>query len=77
MMQITLDNDMVLDCHVLGLFEVEDTEYIALVPEEDDSVLLYEYIESDGEVELKNIEDDEEFNIVAEAYYELFNDEEE
>lgn len=77
MIQLTLDDDTVLDCYVLGVFEVEETEYMALLPEDDERVLLYKYKQKDKEVELKTIEDDEEFNIVSEAYYELFNEEDE
>ncbi|WP_425446414.1 DUF1292 domain-containing protein [Dethiothermospora halolimnae] len=77
-MYITLDDDTELECYVLGNFEVEDIEYIALVPDNDDRVLLYRYKEVDGEIELENIESDDEFEIATEAFYELFgNDEEE
>lgn len=77
MIQLTLDDDTVMNCFVIGIFEVDDKEYIALLPEDDERVILYQYNENDGEVELKTIEDDEEFDVVSEAYYELFSDEEE
>ena len=75
---LTLDDDTELICYVVGVFDVEDLSYIALVPEDDERVLLYRYEEIGDEIELSNIEDDEEFNTVSEAYYELFeNDEDE
>lgn len=78
MLELTLDDDTTLKTYVLGIFEVEDKEYIALLPEDDERVLLYEYIEDDqGEVELKVIEEDDEFEIVSEAYNELFPEEDE
>ncbi|MTI47031.1 MAG: DUF1292 domain-containing protein [Firmicutes bacterium] len=77
MIYLTLDDDSELNCYVLGTFEVEEKSYIALLPEEDERVLLYEYVEVDeDEIELKNIESDDEFEIVSEAFNELFGDEE-
>ncbi|MBS4539548.1 DUF1292 domain-containing protein [Clostridium sp. D2Q-11] len=77
MIELTLDDETVINCYVVGIFEVDDKEYIALLPENDERVLLYEYNENEGVIELKTIEEDEEFEIVSEAYYELFNNEEE
>lgn len=74
---LTLDDDTELVCYVVGVFEVEDLSYIALVPEDDERVLLYRYEEIGDEIELSNIEDDDEFNTVSEAYYELFENDEE
>jgi len=72
---LTLDDGSELECHVLGTFEVDDIEYIALVPIGEEEVFLYRYEEDGDEFELINIEDDEEFDIVSEAFYELFGDE--
>lgn len=72
---LTLDDDSELNCHVLGTFEVEEKSYIALLPEEEERVLLYEYNElEEGQIELKNIESEEEFEYVSEAFNELFDD---
>lgn len=77
---LTLDDDSSLDCGVLGIFEVEDKEYIALVPLEEEEgqendALLYEYKDQeDGEFELSLIEDEDEFNSVVDAFYALFSD---
>ncbi len=73
--ELTLDNDEVVECAILTLFEAGGREYIALLPlnedadTEDGDVYLYRYVEtSDGEPELENIEDDEEYEIAADAF---------
>lgn len=77
---ITLDDDTVLECIVLNIFSAGDREYIAVMPEADDeegTVYLYRYSETaDGQPELTNIETDEEYEIVADAFDELLDDEE-
>lgn len=75
-MSIELDDGTNVDCFVLGVFGVEDKEYIALVPEGEENVLLYVYVEQGEEIELLNIEDDSEFEMVAEVFDTLFMDEE-
>ncbi len=72
---LTLDDGKELECNVIGTFEVDDEEYIALVPIDDDQVLLYRYEDDEEGFDLINIEDDEEFDIVSEAFYTLFVDE--
>ena len=72
---LTLDDDTELECNVLGTFEVDDYEYIALVPVDDDQVFLYRYEEDEEGIDLIDIEDDEEFEIVSEAFYTLFVEE--
>ncbi|KXL53946.1 hypothetical protein CLNEO_00410 [Anaerotignum neopropionicum] len=79
-MFLTLDDDTELECGVLGVFEVEGIagkEFIALMPLEDETVLLYEYKEIEDEIELNVIEEDELFDKVSAAFNELFDDEEE
>ena len=73
---ITLDlNDgSQLECGILGIFEVEDKEYMALSSIGDGEVLLFAYTEADDAFELTPIEDDEEFDSVVDAYYMLFGD---
>lgn len=80
-MHLVLDDDTELDCMVLGFFEVEDYEYIALLPVDEEKaeagVLLYEYVELDDEAfDLLSIQDDDEFESVSEAFYNLFSEEE-
>ena len=72
---LTLDNDEVVECAILTLLEANGKEYIALLPLNNDGepengdVYLYRYIEyEDGEPELENIEDDDEYEIVADTF---------
>ncbi len=66
-------------CDVLGIFDVEDKEYIAITPQDsDDDVLLYGFSEDDeGEVDLIEIETDDEYEKVAAAFEQEFFDPEE
>lgn len=54
---------------VLATFDVEDNEYTALLPTDEEEVYLLkmEYDEN-GDVMLMNIEDEDEFTDVAAAY---------
>ncbi|MBL7575026.1 Protein of unknown function [Peptoniphilus asaccharolyticus DSM 20463] len=76
---IPLEDGTELNCIVIDIFDVEGEKYIALIPEdeiEDGDVILFKYAElSDEEVELTEIEEDEEFTKVSEAFSKL-NDEE-
>ena len=75
-MHLTLEDDTEIEALVLGFFEVDDKEYVALLPEEEEDVLVYEYIELENKAfDLKYIEDKEEFEAVSEAFYILFSDE--
>lgn len=76
-MFLTLEDDTEVECGVLGVFEVEGNEYIALLPLEDETVLIYKYKECGEDIELDIIEDDEEFEKVSNAFYDLYEEEEE
>ena len=79
---LTLDDGSELECVVLTIFDAGEREYIALLPMEGDEaeegeVYLYRYSEdSDGNPSLENIEDDEEYEIVADAFDELLDEQE-
>lgn len=79
---LTLDNDEVLECAVLTIYEAGGRQYIALLPldesgEEDGDVYIYRYIETDPEnPDLENIEDDEEYEIAADAFDEWLDEQE-
>ena len=76
-MTLTLDDDTELNCGIIGVFEVDGIEYIALLPEDDDTILIYQYNEDGEEVELSLIEDDDTFEKVSQAFDELWEDEDE
>lgn len=71
---LTLDNDEELECVVLTIYEAGGHEYIALLPIEEDEeneegdVFIYRYTEVDGEPSLDNIEDDDEYEVAADAF---------
>lgn len=79
---LTLDDGTELECVVLTIFPAGEREYIALLPmqgaeAEEGEVYLYRYTETeDGQPNLENIEDDDEYEIVADAFDELLDAEE-
>ncbi len=63
---------------VIGVFEVEGKDYMALQSQEDGSILLCKYIEKeDGDYEVEEIENDEEFEKVSEVFDSLLEEDEE
>jgi uncharacterized protein YrzB (UPF0473 family) len=75
---LTLEDGKEIECAVIAVFPVEDKDYIALLPlenEEDGEVFLYGYEEfDDGTFELVSIESDEEYEAVASAFDEILED---
>ena len=73
---LTLDDDSELECAVVAIFPVQDKDYIALLPlgMEDAQEYLYRLKRNEDDIELENIEDDEEFERVADAYDTLLMD---
>ena len=80
-MYITLqfDDDTEVEAEIMGTFDVDGKEYIALLPDDgSDDVFLYGYKEvGDDEFELVDIEDDDEFKKVAEEFDRLTDEDEE
>ena len=79
---LTLDDDTEVECVVLTGFNAGEHEYIALLPmegadSEEGEVYLYRYSEDEnGQPNLENIEDDDEYEIVADAFDELLDEQE-
>ena len=79
---LTLDDDSEIECVVLTIFTAGEREYIALLPmegadSEEGEVYLYRYSETeDWTPILDNIEDDDEYEIVADAFDEMLDDQE-
>ena len=78
---LTLDNDQVLECAVLTIFSAGDRQYIALLPLEDaedteeGDVFIYRFEEDEnGEPTLDNIEDDDEYELAADAFDEWLDE---
>ena len=75
---LQFDDSEDIECEILGIFDFEEKEYIALLPQDgSDDVYIYEYNEiADEEFDLIDIEDDALFERVA-AEFELLSLEEE
>jgi len=80
---LTLDDDSELLCDVIATFPAkyngQENMYIALLETdaaEDAEIFLYRFIENGEDIDLQNIEDDEEFEIVSDAFDELLDEEE-
>ncbi len=80
---LTLDDGSTVECVVLTIIEATNgKDYIALLPiegpeAESGEVFLYRYTEdADGNPDLANIEDDEEFEIVSDAFDEFLDEQE-
>ncbi len=80
---ITLENDEVVTCAVITILEVEGKDYIVLLPLDEDGnnddgeVWFYGYSENPNdpneEPELSYIEDDDEYEAVADAFDEYLD----
>ena len=77
---IELDDGSTMECAVLLIYTAGGKEYIAVQPMEDLSdpegrVFIYGYnVDDQGVPELINIEDDDEFEAVSDAFDELLDD---
>lgn len=67
---LEFDDGQEVECEIMGVFEFNGKEYIALIPDDGtDDVYIYGYKETNDEsFELIDIEDDEEFNKVVEEF---------
>ncbi len=77
MIDLELEDGTTMTCAVLTILKVRDQEYIVLMPmdddqapaEEDGDVFLYRFsLSDDNEPVLDQIEDDEEFDEVSDAF---------
>lgn len=83
-MTLDLDDGGKLECIVLNVFPVNNREYIALLPmndeghvEEDAQIFLYRFEElGEDEVNLETIEDDDEFELVSDYFDEMLDEQE-
>ena len=71
---LTLDDDTEVECAIISIYSAGEHDYIALLPlggeeEENGEVYIYRYTEDEnGEPGLENIEDDDEYEIAADAF---------
>ena len=80
---LTLEDDSELVCDVLATFPAtvggKEQMYVALLPTDagpDGQIFLYRFVENGDDIEIFNIEDDEEFDIVSDAFDEILDEEE-
>ena len=76
---LDLDDGTQVECEILTIFDVNKQDYIALLPvsddEESDEVFIYRYFEDEeGNPSLENIEDDDEYEAVADRFDELLDE---
>ena len=82
---VTLDMDdgSEVTCEILTIFDLEEQDYIVLLPIEqdgkpwgvDDTVYIYRYFEDEeGTPSLDNIQSDEEYEKVAQRFDELLEE---
>lgn len=77
MVEITYEDGTVCNCQIVAKFEVEDKTYAALLPtdEEDPEIIVYRYVEKGGDdIDLLEINDQDEFNMVADIMDEILDD---
>ena len=74
---LEFDDGAEVDCEIMGVFDFEGKEYIALIPDDDtDDVYIYGYKEvGDDEFELVDIEDDAEFEKVVAEFDKIMEEE--
>lgn len=76
---LEFDDGQEVECEVMGIFDVEGKEYIALIPMDgSDDVYIYGYKEvGEDEFELIDIDDDAEFAKAVKEFESLTAEEEE
>ena len=74
---LEFDDGVEVECEIMGVFDYEGKEYIALIPDDgSDDVYIYGYKEvGDDEFELVDIEDDAEFEKAVAVFDELMMEE--
>ena len=69
------ENGIETEFEVLAIVTVEDIDYAVLIPLDDDQAYIFRIdTDENGEEVLSEVEDDEEFNIVKEAWEALYED---
>lgn len=76
---LEFDDGEDVECEIMGIFDVDKKEYIALIPLDDsDDVYIYGYKEiGEDEFELVDIDDDKEFEKVVAEFDKIVDEEDE
>jgi len=75
---LEFDDGATVECEIMGVFEYEGNDYIALIPDDDtDDVYIYGYREvGEDEFEIVDIDDDELFEKVVAEFDAIMESEE-
>ncbi|MBR2560242.1 MAG: DUF1292 domain-containing protein [Firmicutes bacterium] len=75
---LEFEDGVSVECEIMGVFEFEGNDYIALIPDDDsDDVYIYGYREvGEDEFEIVDIEDDELFEKVVAEFDAIMESEE-
>ncbi|MBR4308162.1 MAG: DUF1292 domain-containing protein [Oscillospiraceae bacterium] len=65
--------DGVVECNILGGFQVNDTDYLALTPQDGEDVFIYGYTETDGKIDLRNLSESE-FTLAAKEFQRIMEE---
>ena len=78
LMPLEFEDGVSVECEIMGVFEFEGNDYIALIPDDDsDDVYIYGYREvGEDEFEIVDIEDDELFEKVVAEFDAIMESEE-
>lgn len=79
---LTMDDDSEVECRILTIFDLDDQDYIVLLPldeegedNEEGEVFIYRYFEdAEGNPNLEDIGSEEEYEVVAERFEELLDE---
>lgn len=76
---LEFDDDEKADCEIMGIFDYNGKDYVALIPDDGtDDVWIYGYEEDEeGAFELIDITDDKLFEAVAKEFESIMQDPEE
>jgi len=77
MIYLTTEEGEEMACAVLGVFDFEAQEYIALLPENTETAFIYGFNEDGEEIELTRIEDEDHYQKVSDVFMSLWEEEEE
>lgn len=72
---LTTEDGEEMACNVLGVFDYNNEEYIALLPEDSETVFIYGFKEDGEEIELTRIEDEDLYKNVSDVFMKLWEEE--
>jgi hypothetical protein len=76
---LEFDDGTTIECEVMGIFDYDNEDYIALIPDDDsDDVYIYGYEEyEDGSYEILDIVNEDLFQKVAQEFDKIMAEQEE